>query len=113
MATLAVLRPLLIVYVGAPLPMIALMILYAILAIAQATSPNSDPLIANVGHLAGIGIGVVLGIYYYPDFKEKKIKTKKVKLDEKKHREWEDLWLKHQSGNDFSPVDSRIARTDN
>ena len=116
MATLAVLRPWLIVYVGVPLPMVALVIFYAIINSALAASYSTDP-VAYMGHLAGIVIGIVLGIYFYPQFKEKKVKRKKIKLDAKKHREWENRWLRNPvlpySSYNFSSVNSRIAWTNN
>ena len=90
---LAVVRPKMVVLAfGIPIPMVIAVALWALLDLGGAFYPSS---IANIGHLAGLAGGIVIGLWLRPKYKlpEKK-KEDKIKLDEEYFREWEERYIK-------------------
>ncbi len=71
---LAVARPTMVVWVlGVPAPMVIAALIWAIQDIVGLFVPSN---IANLAHLIGLGVGIILGISHY----EKKIKNKSPKI---------------------------------
>ena len=84
---LGILRPKLTVWLyNIPMPMLIALFVWAIGDIIGIYAPSET---ANIAHLAGLGIGVVAGIYYSKQFKEIKPKKEDIFIDEGKVKEWE------------------------
>lgn len=84
---LALLRPKMIVWIySVPMPMILALLVWAAGDVLGIFVPGDT---ANIAHLAGLGVGIIAGIYYKKDFAEKKAKEKEIFIDEEKVREWE------------------------
>lgn len=93
MGVLAAIRPKMVVLAfGIPIPMIVAVIFWAALDLGGVFYPSS---IANIGHLAGLGTGIIIGFLIRPMYKVTEKKEKKIKLDEKYFREWEERYMKH------------------
>ncbi|MBS3055005.1 MAG: rhomboid family intramembrane serine protease [Candidatus Aenigmarchaeota archaeon] len=93
MGVLAVIRPKMVVFAfGIPIPMIVAVIIWAALDLGGVFYPSS---IANIGHLAGLGAGIVVGFLIRPRYKVAEKKKEKIKLDEEYFREWEKKYMKH------------------
>ena len=94
LGVLAVTRPKMVVPAfGIPIPMIAAVVLWALLDLVGTFYPNS---VANIGHLAGLAAGIAIGFWLRPKYMlPKKKKGKKVKLDKKYLREWEEKYMNH------------------
>ena len=84
---LGILRPKLTVWVySMPMPMIMALFVWAAGDMLGIFVPTDT---ANIAHLAGLGVGIIAGIYCRKNFTEKKIKEKEVFIDEDKVKEWE------------------------
>jgi len=84
---LAILRPKMTIWLyGMPMPMILALFIWAAIDIFGIYFPSST---ANISHLAGLATGIIAGIYYYKQFKEKKHKKEDIHIDEEKVKEWE------------------------
>lgn len=84
---LGILRPKLTVWVySMPMPMILALFVWGTGDVLGIFIPTGT---ANIAHLAGLGIGVIAGLFYRKQFKEKKEKKKDVYIDEKNVKEWE------------------------
>jgi hypothetical protein len=93
LGVLAVIRPRMVVLAfGIPIPMIAAVILWALLDLAGAFYPSS---VGNIGHLAGLAAGITIGLWLRPKYKlpEKK-KEDKIKLDKEYFKRWEEKYIK-------------------
>lgn len=93
LGVLVVIRPKMVVLAfGIPIPMIAAVILWALLDLGGVFYPSS---VANIGHLAGLAAGIAMGFWIRPKYKlpEKK-KEEKVKLDMEYFRKWEEKYIK-------------------
>lgn len=89
---LAVLRPRTIVWVfGVPMPMIMAAALWAIIDSIGVFAPLSQT--AHISHLAGLAVGIVLGLYLWEHCGESIFKKKQHHVDEKELDEWEDKWM--------------------
>lgn len=84
---LGMLRPKLTVWLyHLPMPMIVALFVWGIGDIIGIYAPTGT---ANIAHLAGLGVGLVAGIYYKKQFREMKRRERDVHIDEEKAREWE------------------------
>jgi len=84
---LGILRPKLTVWLySMPMPMIVALFVWAIGDVIGIYAPSGT---ANIAHLGGLGIGIVAGIYYRKQFRERKDKKEDVYIDEEKVKEWE------------------------
>ncbi len=84
---LGILRPKMTVWLyHLPMPMIIALFVWAIGDVLGIFAPTGT---ANIAHLGGLAVGVIAGIYYRKEFKEKKNKKEEVYIDEEKVREWE------------------------
>ena len=84
---LGILRPRMAVWLyGMPMPMILALFVWSIGDIIGVFVPSGT---ANIAHLGGLAVGVVAGIYYRNQFKEKKRKKEHIYIDEEKVKEWE------------------------
>ena len=84
---LGILRPRLTVWLySMPMPMIVALFVWGIGDILGIYAPSGT---ANIAHLGGMGVGVVAGIYYRKQFRERKDKKEDVYIDEEKVKEWE------------------------
>jgi len=84
---LGILRPKLTVWVySMPMPMIVALFVWAMGDVIGIYAPSGT---ANIAHLGGLGVGVVAGIYYWKQFRERKDKKEDVYIDEEKVKEWE------------------------
>ena len=93
MGVLSVIRPkMLVIAFGIPIPMIVAVIIWAALDLGGVFYPSS---IANIGHLAGLGAGIIVGFLLRPRYKVAEKKKEKIEFDEKYFREWEEKYIKH------------------
>jgi membrane associated rhomboid family serine protease len=84
---LGILRPKMTVWLySIPMPMIIALFVWAIGDIIGIYAPSGT---ANIAHLGGLFVGVVAGIYYRKQFRERKNKEEDINIDEEKVREWE------------------------
>lgn len=84
---LGILRPKLTVWVySTPMPMILALLVWGAGDILGIFAPTDT---ANIAHLVGLATGVIIGLFYRKQFKEKKEKKKEVFIDEDKVKEWE------------------------
>jgi membrane associated rhomboid family serine protease len=84
---LGILRPKLTVWLySMPMPMIVALFVWAIGDIIGIYAPSGT---ANIAHLGGLVVGVVAGIYYRKQYRERKDKKEDVYIDEEKVKEWE------------------------
>ncbi len=91
--TLVAIRPKMVVLAfGAPLPLVVAVIMWVLLDLGGVFYPTS---IGNIGHLAGLFVGIAIGISIRPKYKlpEQKKKTR-FKLDEEYFRRWEEKYMK-------------------
>ena len=79
---------------GIPIPMIVAVIIWAALDLGGVFYPSS---IANIGHLAGLGAGIVVGFLIRPRYKVAEKKKEKIKLDEEYFREWEKKYFNRKT----------------
>jgi len=87
---LGILRPKLTVWVyNIPMPMIMALLVWAIGDLIGYFAPLETDNIANIAHLGGLGVGIIAGIYYRSEFREKKKGKEEVYIDEEKVKEWE------------------------
>jgi len=91
---LTVIRPKMVVPAfGVPIPMIVAAVLWAVFDLGGVFYPSS---IGNIGHLAGLGAGIVVGLWLRPNYKVVEKNKEKVKLDEDYFREWEEKYIKNK-----------------
>lgn len=84
---LAILRPKMVIWLyGMPMPMFIALIVWAVIDIFGIFFPSGT---ANIAHLAGLAVGIVLGITNYKKYKENRPKKESINIDEKKVKEWE------------------------
>lgn len=90
---LAVLRPRLIVWIGMPLPMIALAFVWVVISSLGIIVPEGQ--IAHGSHLAGLIVGIILGLHWRKKYGiSKKIEEKVSKIiSDKELKEWEDEYM--------------------
>jgi membrane associated rhomboid family serine protease len=87
---LGILRPKMTVWLYyLPMPMIVALFVWAAGDLLGYFAPSPGDHIANMAHLGGLGVGLVAGIYYCKQFREKKKKKEDVYIDEEKVKEWE------------------------
>lgn len=88
---LVAIRPKMIAFaLGVPMPMIVAAALWAILDIAGVFYPTN---VANMAHLAGLWIGLALGLLMRKSFAGPQKKKEKI-VPEKEIDEWEKEWMK-------------------
>lgn len=86
--TLAIVRPMMMVFVGGMmLPMFVAAIFWVIGDFLGIFSPDN---VGHIAHLSGIFLGFVLGIYFRTRYREKKKMPKKIWIDEKDLRKFEE-----------------------
>ena len=92
MGTVAVLRPRMVVYVSyVPMPMIVAAFVWALMDLVGFFVPSG---VANAAHLAGLGLGILAGLYLKNTYGEvAEPKRNLPKVPEEKMRRWENLWL--------------------
>lgn len=92
MGTVAVLRPRMVVYVSyVPMPMIVAAAVWAAMDLVGFFVPSG---VANAAHLAGLGLGILAGLYLKNTYGEvAEPKRNLPKVPEEKMRRWENLWL--------------------
>lgn len=87
MASLALLRPTLVVWVGyVPMPMIIALFAWAAMDILGVFVPGN---VAHMGHLGGMAAGVIYTLIFLRGFAEKREKEYRIRIDEEAMREWE------------------------
>ncbi len=87
LGTLGILRPKLTVWVySMPMPMILALFVWGAGDVLGIFAPTGT---ANIAHLGGLGIGVIAGLFYRKQFKEREEKRENIYIDEEKVREWE------------------------
>jgi len=95
MGTLGVLRPKMAVWViGAPMPMIAAVAVYAFIDLAGLISGSQG--IANGAHLFGLAAGIAYGFYIRKTYKithEHNEKNKVRVIDQDEIDKWENKWM--------------------
>jgi len=93
---LAVLRPKLMIYIGAPLPMLLYAVLYAFLDLVGVFTGINPDNIGYIAHLSGLAVGVILAFYWKSDYDEKKLANAEVskELGDDELDEWEDRHMK-------------------
>lgn len=84
---LGILRPNLTVWVySMPMPMILALFVWGAGDVLDIFAPTGT---ANIAHLGGLGVGIITGLFYRRQFREKKEKREDVYIDEKNVKEWE------------------------
>jgi len=84
---LGMLRPKLMVWVyGMPMPMIMALFVWGIGDILGIFAPSGT---ANIAHLGGLALGIIMGLRYRKKFRENKPKKENIHIDEEKVKEWE------------------------
>ena len=84
---LGILRPKLTVWVySMPMPMILALFVWGAGDVLGIFVPTGT---ANIAHLGGLGVGLISGLYYRKQFRERKDKKDDVHIDEEKVKEWE------------------------
>ncbi|HLC39583.1 MAG TPA: rhomboid family intramembrane serine protease [archaeon] len=93
MGVLVGIRPKMVVLAfGIPIPMIIAVILWVALDLGGVFYPSS---IANIGHLAGLSVGIIFGMWLRPKYKLPEEKKKdEIKFDEEYFRKWEEKHMK-------------------
>tara|TARA_Y100000034_G_scaffold135892_1_gene209650 strand:- start:18 stop:632 length:615 start_codon:yes stop_codon:yes gene_type:complete len=87
---LVVVRPWMFVWAfGLPMPMIVAGALWAVGDIIGVFMPSN---VGNIAHLSGMFFGLILGALYAK--KKKRAKRKKIVIDERSIRQWEDGFLR-------------------
>lgn len=93
MGIVLVLRPFSNIYAfGLPMPTIVVVPLYAILNLLGVFYGTYN--IGYADHIAGLLMGILLGLHWRPRYKEKKRKEKGRKLTDKEFQEWEERYMK-------------------
>lgn len=91
MASLALLRPNLTVWIGyVPMPMVIALFVWAAASALGLFVPSN---IADAGHLAGIAFGIIYTLAKLRHFSEKPEKKYKIKISEEIIREWERRYM--------------------
>ena len=84
---LGILRPKMTVWVySMPMPMILALFVWGTGDVLGIFAPAGT---ANIAHLGGLGIGIIAGLFYRKQFRERKEKKEDIYIDEKKVKEWE------------------------
>jgi len=93
LGTLAILRPKMTVWaMGIPMPMVVAIIFWGFLDVVGVFYPSG---VANVGHLAGLFFGIIVGIKLRNKYKMiEKPKEKKIVISEEEFRNWEEEYMK-------------------
>ena len=87
---LSILRPKMTVWLyHMPMPMIVALFVWAAGDVLGIFAPTGT---ANIAHLGGLGVGLIAGIYYRKQFREKRNKREGVHIDEGKVKEWENTF---------------------
>ena len=68
------------------MPMIAALFVWGAGDVLGIFAPTGT---ANIAHLAGLGVGLIAGLYYRKQFRERREKKDDVHIDEEKVKEWE------------------------
>ncbi len=91
MASLALLRPNLVVWVGyVPMPMIAALFVWGAADMLGVFVPGN---VAHIGHLAGMAAGLIYTAIRLRGFGEKPEKKYKIRISESAIREWEKNYM--------------------
>ena len=91
MASLALLRPNLTVWVGyIPMPMIVALFVWGASDMLGLFVPDN---VAHIGHLAGMAQGIIYTMLFLRHFKEKSEKKYKIHISEETMREWEKRYI--------------------
>jgi len=91
MASLALLRPNLTVWVGyAPMPMIVALFIWGASDMLGVFAPSN---VAHIGHLAGMAQGIIYTMLFLRHFGEKPEKRYKINISEDTIREWERRYM--------------------
>ncbi len=92
MASLALLRPSLTVWVGyVPMPMIVALFVWALADVFGIFVPSD---VAHIGHLSGMFFGALYTLLYLRQFAEKPEKKYKIRISEETIREWEKRYMR-------------------
>ena len=87
LGTLAIIRPLMMVWAfGFPMPMFIAAILWVIGGILGIFIPSN---IGHIAHLSGIVVGFLAGLF----LRGKRIRKKRIEIDEQEIRKWEDKYM--------------------
>lgn len=70
---LAVLRPKMMIFIGAPLPMLLYAVLYAFFDLVGVFTGVNPENIAFVAHLSGLAVGALLALYWKAEYDEKRL----------------------------------------
>ena len=89
-----ILRPMMMIYTfGAIMPMFLAAIIYIIADILRAYGAFGPTNVGSIAHLSGIGLGLLLGVYYRIKFKKIQNKEIEVRFDEGSMERWEDRFV--------------------
>lgn len=90
-----ILRPMMMIYTfGAIMPMFLAAIIYIIADILRAYGAFGPTNVGSIAHLSGIGLGLLLGVYYRIKFKKIQNREIEVRFDEGSMERWEDRFVK-------------------
>jgi len=90
-----ILRPMMMIYTfGAIMPMFLAAIIYIIADILRAYGAFGPTNVGSIAHLSGIGLGLLLGVYYRIKFKKIQNKEIEVRFDEGSMEKWEDRFVR-------------------
>ncbi len=90
-----ILRPMMMIYTfGAIMPMFLAAIIYVLADILRAYGAFGPTNVGSIAHLSGIGLGLLLGVYYRIKFKKIQNRKMEVRFDEGSMERWEDRFVK-------------------
>jgi membrane associated rhomboid family serine protease len=82
-----------ILAIGVPMPVIIAVVIWAVFDLLGIFNPADQ--IAHFGHLAGLGFGLVIGLFLREKYKLEK-KEEKPALTDEELDEWEEKWMKRR-----------------
>jgi len=93
LGALTILRPKMTVWLySLPMPMFIASIVWILIGVFGLFTPSNT---GHIAHLLGIAVGLLFGLYFYNNFKERKEITYSVNIPEEHMQRWENEYLRN------------------